>query len=108
MHVAKKRKKKTNESGTALPERLALTTLLDPTSLLGGTVGTTGGLPDPGQTIPATSADSTTGGSNPLGGAMNNIGSLTDQAQQSGAGATAENIESDGATSSAVAPPTER
>ena len=106
--MAKKRKRNTRESGTALPERLALTTLIDPTSLLGGTVGTTGGLPDPGQSIPSTSADSTTGGSNPLGGAMNNIGSVAGQAQQTGPGATAENIESDGATSSAVAPPTER
>jgi hypothetical protein len=101
------KKKKVNrgrkEAGVQLPERLALTTLLDPTSLLGGT----GGLPDTSQTIPSTSADSTTGGSDPLGGAMNNIGTLTGQAQQTGPGATAENIESDGATSSAVAPPTE-
>jgi hypothetical protein len=103
--VAKKRKqtKSAKEAGTALPERLALTTLLDPTSLLGGA----GGLPDTGQTIPSTSADSTTGGSDPLGGAMNNIGSVAGQAQQTGPGATAQNIESDGATSSAVAPPTE-
>jgi hypothetical protein len=97
--MAKKRKKKNNESGTALPERLALTTLLDPTSLLGGTVGTTGGLPDPGQAIPPTSADDTTGGSDPLGGAMNNIGAVAGQAQQTGPGATAENVESDGSTS---------
>jgi hypothetical protein len=104
--VAKKRKanKNAKESGTALPERLALTTLLDPTSLLGGA----GGLPDTGQTIPSTSADGTTGGSDPLGGAMNNIGSVAGQAQQTGPGATAQNIGSDGATSSAVAPPTER
>lgn len=92
------------EAGTALPERLALTTLLDPTSLLGGT----GGLPDTGQVIPTTSADSTTGGSDPLGGAMNNIGSVAGQAQQTGPGATAQNIGSDGASSSAVAPPTQR
>jgi len=106
--VAKKRKKtRGNEAGTALPERLALTTLIDPTSLLGGTVGGTGGLPDPGQTIPSTSADETTGGSDPLGGALNNIGSLTGQAQQTGPGATAQNIESEGATSSATAPPAE-
>ena len=100
------KKKKANrgkEAGVQLPERLALTTLLDPTSLLGGT----GGLPDTGQVIPATSADSTTGGSDPLGGAMNNIGSVAGQAQQTGPGATAQNIGSDGATSSAVAPPTE-
>jgi hypothetical protein len=105
--MAKKRKQANNrtakESGAALPERLALTTLLDPTSLLGGA----GGLPDTGQTIPSTSADSTTGGSDPLGGAMDNIGSLTGQAQQTGPGATAENIGSDGATSTAVAPPTQ-
>ena len=101
------KKKKANrvrkEAGVQLPERLALTTLLDPTSLLGGT----GGLPDTGQVIPTTSADSTTGGSDPLGGAMNNIGSVAGQAQQTGPGATAQNIGSDGATSSAVAPPTE-
>jgi hypothetical protein len=104
--MAKKSKKKrtAREAGTALPDRLALTTLLDPTSLLGGT----GGLPDTTQTIPSTSADSTTGGSDPFGGAMNNIGSVAGQAQQTGPGATAQNIESDGATSSAVAPPTER
>ena len=103
--MAKKRKQtRSDEAGTALPERLALTTLLDPTSLLGGT----GGLPDTGQVIPSTSADSTTGGSDPLGGAMSNIGSVAGQAQQTGPGATAENIGSDGASSSAVAPPTER
>lgn len=103
MPKKKKRNPDRKEAGVQLPERLALTTLLDPTSLLGGT----GGLPDTSQTIPATSADSTTGGSDPLGGAMNNIGSLTGQAQQTGPGATAQNIESDGASSSAVAPPTE-
>ena len=101
------KKKKANrlrkEAGVQLPERLALTTLLDPTSLLAGA----GGVPDTGQVIPSTSADSTTGGSDPLGGAMNNIGSVAGQAQQTGPGATAQNIESDGATSSAVAPPTE-
>ena len=101
------KKKKANrvrkEAGVQLPERLALTTLLDPTSLLGGA----GGVPDTGQVIPSTSADSTTGGSDPLGGAMNNIGSVASQAQQTGPGATAQNIGSDGATSSAVAPPTE-
>jgi hypothetical protein len=104
--VAKKRKqdRPAKEAGAALPERLALTTLLDPTSLLGGGAG---GLPDTGQVIPSTSADSTTGGSDPLGGAMNNIGSVAGQAQQTGPGATAQNIGSDGATSSAVAPPTE-
>ena len=90
------------EAATKLPERLALTILpIDPTSVLGG--GLTGGE----QTIPSTPADSTTGGSDPLGGAMNNMGSLTTQAQQTGPGATAQNIGSDGATSSAVAPPTE-
>jgi hypothetical protein len=107
--VAKKRKQTNNrtakESGTALPERLALTILpIDPTSLVGGA----GGLPDTGQTIPSTSADGTSGGSDPLGGAMNNVGSVAGQAQQTGPGATAQNIGSDGATSSAVAPPTER
>jgi hypothetical protein len=98
-----KKKNKNREAGAALPERLALTTLIDPTSLLGGA----GGLPDTGQTIPTTPADSATGGSDPLGGAMNNIGSVAGQAQQTGPGATAQNIGSDGATSSAVAPPTE-
>jgi hypothetical protein len=80
--MAKKRKRNhpAKESVIALPERLALTTLIDPTSLLGG--------------------------ADPLGGAMNNLGSLTSQAQQTGPGATAQNIGSDGATSSAVAPPT--
>jgi len=91
------------EAAAQLPERLALTTLIDPTALLGGAGSLTGAE----QTIPSTPADSTTGGSDPMGGAMNNIGSLTGQAQQTGPGATAENIGSDGATSSAVAPPTE-
>ena len=92
------------EAATKLPERLALTILpIDPTSVLGGAGGLTGGE----GTIPSTPADSTTGGSDPLGGAMNNMGSLTTQAQQTGPGATAQNIGSDGATSSAVAPPTE-
>ena len=91
------------EAATKLPERLALTILpIDPTSVLGA-----GGLTGGEQTIPSTPADSTTGGSDPLGGAMNNMGSLTTQAQQTGPGATAQNIGSDGATSSAVAPPTE-
>ena len=99
----KKRNRIRKEAATQLPERLALTTLIDPTSMLGGAGGLTGA----GQTIPSTPADSTTGGSDPLGGAMNNIGSLAGQAQQSGPGATAQNIGSDGATSSAVAPPTE-
>ena len=105
--MAKKRKETNNrtakESAVTLPERLALTTLIDPTSLLGGAGGLTG---SGGQTIPSTPADGTTGGSDPMGGAMNNIGSLTNQAQQTGPGATAQNIGSDGATSSAVAPPT--
>ena len=92
------------EAARKLPERLALTTLIDPTSLLGGAGG---GLTGATQTIPSTPADSTTGGSDPLGGAMNNLGSLTGQAQQTGPGATAQNIGSDGASSSAVAPPTE-
>jgi hypothetical protein len=104
MPKRKKRNRVRKEAGTQLPERLALTTLIDPTSLLGGASALTGGT----QTIPSTSADSTTGGSDPMGGAMNNIGSLTNQAQQTGPGATAQNIGSDGATSSAVAPPTER
>jgi hypothetical protein len=103
MPKRKKRNRIRKEAATQLPERLALTTLIDPTSLLGGADTLTGAQ----QTIPSTSADSTTGGSNPLGGAMNNIGSLTGQAQQTGPGATAQNIGSDGATSSAVAPPTE-
>ena len=92
------------EAARELPERLALTTLIDPTSLLGGTSPLTGPTQGP---LPPTPADGTTGGSDPLGGAMNNLGSLTTQAQQSGPGATAQNIGSDGATSSAVAPPTE-
>ena len=104
--MAKKRKRPNSrtakEAAVSLPERLALTTLIDPTSLLGGAGGLTGGE----QTIPSTPADGTTGGSDPMGGAMNNLGSLTSQAQQSGPGATAQNIGSDGATSSAVAPPT--
>ena len=99
----KKRNRIRKEAATQLPERLALTTLIDPTSLLGGAGGLTGGT----QTIPSTPADGTTGGSDPMGGAMNNLGSLTSQAQQTGPGATAQNIGSDGATSSAVAPPTE-
>jgi hypothetical protein len=105
--MAKKRKRRdrtTKESGVALPERLALTTLIDPTSLLGGTSPLTGPTQGP---LPPTPADGTTGGSDPLGGAMNNLGQLTSQAQQSGPGATAQNIGSDGASSSAVAPPTE-
>src|SRR2546423_15717386 len=101
------KRKKSNrirkEAATQLPERLALTTLIDPTSLLGGAGG---GLTGGAQTIPSTPADGTTGGSDPLGGAMNNVGSLASQAQQSGPGATAQNIGSDGATSSAVGPPT--
>ena len=100
----KKRNRIRKEAATQLPERLALTTLIDPTSLLGGAGG---GLTGGTESIPSTPADSTTGGSDPLGGAMNNIGSLTGQAQQTGPGATAQNIGSDGATSSAVAPPTE-
>lgn len=91
------------EAAAQLPERLALTTLIDPTALLGGAGSLTGAE----QTIPSTPADSTTGGSDPMGGAMNNIGSIAGQAQQTGPGATAQNIGSDGATSSAVAPPTE-
>ena len=98
-----KRNRIRKEAATQLPERLALTTLIDPTSLLGGAGGLTGGT----QTIASTPADGTTGGSDPMGGAMNNLGSLTSQAQQTGPGATAQNIGSDGATSSAVAPPTE-
>jgi hypothetical protein len=98
-----KRERIGKEAATELPERLALTTLIDPTSLLGGAGG---GLTGGTQTIPSTPADSTTGGSDPMGGAINNIGSLTGQAQQTGPGATAQNIGSDGATSSAVAPPT--
>ena len=98
-----KRNRIRKEAATQLPERLALTTLIDPTSLLGGA----GGLTEGTQTIPSTPADGTTGGSDPMGGAMNNLGSLTSQAQQTGPGATAQNIGSDGATSSAVAPPTE-
>ena len=100
----RKRSRIRKEAARQLPERLALTTLIDPTSLLGGA---SGGLTGGTQTIPSMPADSTTGGSDPLGGAMNNLGSLTSQAQQSGPGATAQNIGSDGATSSAVAPPTE-
>jgi len=103
MAKRKKRNRIRKEAAVQLPERLALTTLIDPTSLLGSASPLTG----TGQTIPSTAADSTTGGSDPLGGAMNNVGSLTTQAQQSGSGATAQNIASDGATSSAVAPPTE-
>jgi hypothetical protein len=99
----RKRAKKNSEAGVRLPERLALTTLVDPTALLSGAGSLTGAQ----QTIPSTSADGTTGGSDPLGGAMNNLGSLTSQAQQSGPGATAENIGSDGSSSSAIAPPTE-
>src|SRR3954468_3276768 len=91
------------EAARQLPERLALTTLIDPTAMLGGAGSLTGAE----QTIPSTPADSTTGGSDPLGGAMSNLGTLTGQAQQTGPGATAQNIGSDGATSSAVAPPTE-
>ena len=98
----RKRSRIRKEAARELPERLALTTLIDPTSLLGGA---SGGLTGGTQAIPSTPADSTTGGSDPLGGAMNNIGSLTGQAQQTGPGATAQNIGSDGATSSAVAPP---
>ena len=99
----KRRNRIRKEAATQLPERLALTTLIDPTSLLGGA----GGLTEGTQTIPSTPVDGTTGGSDPMGGAMNNLGSLTSQAQQTGPGATAQNIGSDGATSSAVAPPTE-
>jgi hypothetical protein len=99
----RKRTRIRKEAARQLPERLALTTLIDPTAMLGGTDTLYGAT----ETIPSTPADSTTGGSDPLGGAMNNIGSLTSQAQQSGPGATAQNIGSDGATSSAVAPPTE-
>ena len=101
--MARRKRKKKAESATRLPERLALTTLIDPTSLL----SSAGGLTGAEQTIPSTPADSTTGGSDPLGGAMNNIGTLSGQAQQSGPGATAQNIGSDGSSSSAVAPPTE-
>ena len=103
MAKKKKRNPVRKEAAMQLPERLALTTLIDPTSLLGGAGSLTGA----NQTIPSTPADGTTGGADPLGGAMNNIGSLTGQAQQTGPGATAQNIGSDGATSSAVAPPTE-
>jgi hypothetical protein len=103
MAKRKKRNRIRKEAAARLPERLALTTLIDPTAFLGGAGGLTGAE----QTIPSTPADGTTGGSDPMGGAMNNIGSLTGQAQQTGPGATAENIGSDGATSSAVAPPTE-
>jgi hypothetical protein len=91
-----KRNRVRKEAATPLPERLALTTLMDPTSLLGPVAGP----------LPPTPADGATGGSDPLGGAMNNIGSLTSQAHQTSPGATAQNIGSDGATSSAVAPPT--
>jgi hypothetical protein len=102
--LKKTKSRSAKESVVALPERLALTTLIDPTSL----IGSAGGLTGTGQTIPSTPADGTTGGSDPLGGAMNNIGSVASQAQQTGPGATAQNIGSDGATSSAVAPPTTR
>lgn len=101
-----KRKRKSRirkEAAVSLPERLALTTLVDPTSFLSGASGLTGAE----QTIPATPADSTTGGSDPLGGAMNNIGSLAGQAQHSGSGSTAQNVGSDGATSTATTPPPE-
>ena len=100
----KKRNRIRKEAATQLPERLALTTLIDPTSLLGSAGGElTGGT----QTIPSTSADSTTGGSDPMGGAMNNIGTLTGQAQQTGPGATAQNIGSEGSLSTATTPPPE-
>jgi hypothetical protein len=101
MPKRKKRSRVRKEAGVSLPERLALTTLIDPTSLLSGAGGLTGAQ----QTIPSTPADSTTGGSDPLGGAMSNVGSLSSQAQQSGSGATAQNIGSDGATSTATTPP---
>jgi hypothetical protein len=105
--MPKRKNKKGNrirkEAARQLPERLALTTLVDPTSLLGGAGSLTGAE----QTIPSTPADSTTGGSDPLGGAMNNLGTLTGQAQQSGPGATAQNIGSDGSLSTATTPPPE-
>ena len=104
MPKKKKRNRIRKEAATQLPERLALTTLIDPTSLLGGAgSGLTGGTP----TIPSTPADSATGGSDPMGGAMNNIGTLTGQAQQTGPGATAQNIGSEGSLSTATTPPPE-
>src|SRR5256714_2158231 len=102
------KRKKSNrirkEAATELPERLATTTLIVPTSLLGGAGG---GLTGGTQTTPSTPADGTTGGSDPMGGAMNNIGSLAGQAQQTGPGATAQNIGSDGSLSTATTPPPE-
>jgi hypothetical protein len=90
-----KKQGKRRESVIALPERLALTTLLDPTALLGGATpyaGSTGGLPSAPPTTGPTSDPNVTG-------AWNQIGSVAQDAQQAESGAIAENVESDGSTS---------
>jgi hypothetical protein len=104
--MAKKKKRartsQDRQAAMALPEKLALTSLVSGTSLLGGLVPTS----DPTQALPST-GDSTTDPGTNLSSGLTQVGSLSQQAQQSGPGATAENIDSSGATSSAVAPPTQ-
>ena len=94
------RKRRESQAAMALPDKLALTSLVSGTSLLGGLVPTS----DPTQVLPST-GDSTTDPGTNLSGGLDQVGSLTQQAQQSGSGATAQNIDSSGATSSAIAPP---
>ena len=97
--MSKKRKRRRDkQTAMELPERLALTTLpLDPSSVLGVSA-----LTGP-ETLPPTPA---TGDSDPLSSALSQLGTAASTAQQTAPGATAQNIASDGATSTATAPPT--
>src|SRR5205085_6924345 len=88
-----------DETALELPERDAMSSLLSGTPLLGGA------LLDPGQTLGGTPADGATDPSAGISGAMDNVGSLAHTAQQSGPGADAQNINSDGSISSATTPP---
>jgi hypothetical protein len=98
--MARRKRKKQKDTAVPLPERLALS-LVDTSALLGATplAGAT-------QTAPITQGSTSDPASN-LSGAMDNLSSATQAAQQSGPGATAQNVGSDGSTSSAIAPPTE-
>ena len=92
----KRGRKNEGEAATPLPERDALSSLLGGTSLLSGA-----SLPDATQTTIPTGTDTAT---SPLAGVVSQVSSAAQTAQQD-PGATAQNIESDGSTSSAITPP---
>ena len=72
-------------------------TLLDPTQPIGGGGPADGVAPTDGATDPSPG----------ISGAMDNVSSLAHTAQQSGSGADAQNINSDGSLSTATTPPPE-